>query len=363
MARGGVHRGAHGQLRRCRPRLHGGIQDAVTSRARWTWFLLLGLALACGCATRPHGLGRGMAGVALVESNDVVHVLLDGRPFTAYHFRNVSRPFLYPLLNADGHHLTRRWPQEEGPGEEHDHPHHHSFWYSHGDVNGVDLWSEVEKAGRTIHQYFVRKESGPDVGVLATRNEWRAKDGKLLGHDERTYRFHRPKGDVRMIDFEVTIHASAGDLTLGDTKEGTFAIRVAESMRVKQPKNQPGAGHLVNAQGVLDGAVWGKRSEWADYSGPVEGKTAGIAILDAPTNPRHPTWWHARDYGLFAAHPFGIHDFEKKEKGAGDLKVPAGGSVTFKYRVILHPGDARSADIAGRFAEYAREVRATGQAR
>lgn len=319
----------------------------------------LALVVLCGCACRIPGKGRAREGVELVETNDVVRVLLDGRPFTEYHFRGVSRPFLYPLLNADGEHLTRRWPQEEAAGEEHDHPHHRSFWYSHGDVNGVDLWSEGEKAGRTVHQYFVRKESGRDSAVLATRNEWRAKDGKLLGHDERTYRFHRPRGAERVIDFEVTIHASAGEITLGDTKEGTFAIRVAESMRVKLPGNKAGAGHLVNAQGLADGAVWGKRSEWADYSGPVNGKVSGIAILDSPRNPRHPTCWHARDYGLFAANPFGIHDFEKKDKGAGDLKIPAGGSLTFQYRVILHPGDAQAADVAGRFAEYSREMGGT----
>lgn len=335
----------------------------MNSRAGALLGWVLALVVACGCAANRPGKAPHLRGVALVESNNVVQVLLDGRPFTAYHFRNVSRPFLYPLLNADGDPMTRRWPQEDGPGEEHDHPHHHSFWYSHGDVNGVDLWSEVEKAGRTVHQYFVRKESGRDMGVLATRNEWRAKDGRLLGHDERTYRFHRPRGAERVIDFEVTIHASAGDLTLGDTKEGTFAIRVAESMRVKQPRNQPGAGHLVNAQGLMDGDVWGKRSEWADYSGPVHGKVSGIAILDAPTNPRHPTWWHARDYGLFAANPFGIHDFEKREKGAGDLKIPSGESRTFRYRVLLHPGDAKAADVAGRFAEYDREVRAEGARR
>ena len=314
------------------------------------------IAAACGCAHRASSPAAGATGVALVETNDVVRVLLDGKLFTEYHFRAVSRPFLYPLLNADGEHMTRRWPQEDASGEEHDHPHHHSFWYSHGDVNGADLWSEVEKAGRTVHQSIVRKESGRDLGVLATRNEWRAKDGTLLGHDERTYRFHRPRGAERVIDFEVTIHASAGEITLGDTKEGTFAIRVAESMRVKLPGNKPGPGHLVNAQGLLDGAVWGKRSEWADYSGPVNGKVSGIAILDAPTNPRHPTWWHARDYGLFAANPFGIHDFEKKEKGAGDMKIPAGGSVAFRYRVILHPGDAKAADVAGHFARYTREM-------
>lgn len=319
----------------------------------------LGLFLA-GCQTSgAAGAGGGRPPrVHLYETNNTIRVDLDGRLFTAYHFREVSRPFLYPLLGSGGEHLTRRWPQEDVPGEEHDHPHHHSLWYSHGEVNGVDLWSETDKAGRTVHQYFVEQKSGAEAGVLTTRNEWRAKDGKLLGHDERTFRFHAPQGPDRVIDFSVTIFASQGELVLGDTKEGTFALRLAESMRIKQPKNQPGLGHMLSSRGVKDAAVWGTRAEWVDYWGPVDGKTVGVAILDHPSNPRHPTWWHARDYGLFAANPFGLHDFEKKPKGTGDLKIPAGTSVTFRYRVILHPGDAGAAKIAGRWDEYVREAKA-----
>lgn len=321
----------------------------------------VGLALFAGCQTGSSGISSSPSAagpsakpprVRLFETNDVVRVELDGKLFTQYHFRGVSRPFLYPLLGPGEVSLTRHWPMEEFPGEERDHPHHRSFWYSHGDVNGHDLWSELEKSGRTVHQHFVLQKSGNDRGVLATRNEWRAKDGKLLGHDERKYTFYPPRGDQRVIDFEITILAPGEELRLGDTKEGTFAIRVAESMRVVQPKNQPGPGRLVNSRGQVNGEVWGKRAEWVDYSGPVGGQTVGIAILDNPANPRHPTWWHAREYGLFAANPFGLHDFEKKEAGAGDLKIPAGGSVTFKYRVVLHTGDEKAAQIAARFEEY-----------
>lgn len=318
------------------------------------------MAILCGgCASWCSSDGQSSAsrGVRLYETNDVIRVDLDGQLFTQYHFKNVSRPFLYPLLSADGEHLTRRWPQEDVPGEEHDHPHHHALWYSHGDVNGVDLWSESAKAGKTVHQGVVKQKSGSDSGSLTTRNDWRDKDGKVIAHDERTFRFHRPTGAERILDFEITIHASHGEITLGDTKEGTFAIRMAESMRNKQPKNQPGAGHLVSSRGEKDGDVWGKRAEWVDYYGPVNGKTYGIAIFDDPRNPRYPTWWHARDYGLFAANPFGVHDFEKREKGAGDLKIPAGGSVTFRYRVLLHPGDTGAAGIAARFDEYVRAIK------
>ena len=87
-------------------------------------------------------------------------------------------------------------------------------------------------------------------------------------------------------------------------------------------------------------------------------KVVGVAIFDHPRNQRHPTWWHVRDYGLFAANPFGQHDFEKlADKSAGNLTVPAGQSITFRYRFYLHPGDAAQGHVAAKYQEYINEIR------
>jgi hypothetical protein len=92
-------------------------------------------------------------------------------------------------------------------------------------------------------------------------------------------------------------------------------------------------------------------------SGPADGKTYGIAIFDHPSNLRHPTRWHARDYGLFAANPFCEAEMDKTQpKGAGDYKLSAGKALTLKYRVLLHEGEADPATLAERFAEYAKTV-------
>lgn len=313
-------------------------------------FLLVGAVAVQAAQGEDIDLPLLANGVTISEEGDVVRVQVHGRLFTEYHFRNVPRPYFYPVLGPGDVPMTRHWPLKDVPGEEHDHPHHRSLWFTHGDVNGVDFWSETAKAGSIVHDKFAEIKSGLTSGQIRSANKWIAPDGKLICTDERLFRVYS-MADARLFDFEITLHASQGELVFGDTKEGTMAIRLAESMRLVRDK-KPAHGHIVNSAGIRDGEAWGKRATWVDYYGPVERRILGVAIFDHPENPRHPTWWHVRDYGLFAANPFGIHDFEKKPEGAGKLVVPAGRSVTFRYRFYLHEGNEREAQVAARYQEY-----------
>ena len=87
-------------------------------------------------------------------------------------------------------------------------------------------------------------------------------------------------------------------------------------------------------------------------NGKIDGKTVGVAIFDHPKNPRHSTWWHARDYGLVAANPFGVSYFEGKKRGTGDMLMKPGSKVTFRYRFVFHEGDAKTANIASQYKFY-----------
>ena len=98
--------------------------------------------------------------------------------------------------------------------------------------------------------------------------------------------------------------------------------------------------------------VWGKRSNWVDYTADVEGEKLGVAIFDNPQNPRHPTYWHARDYGLFALNPFGQSAFDP-DKEESHLKLPKGQKLLFRWRVVIHPGDAESGQVSALYNEYA----------
>jgi hypothetical protein len=303
-----------------------------------------------GCSTTSERALK--SGVEITPGDGKLIVTIAGKPFTEYHYLNVSRPFLYPLFGPGGDPMTRNWPMADTPDEAHDHPHHRSFWYAHGNVNGQDFWSEEAKAGKTLHQAFTDIRSGARSGVIASRNNWVVKDGRVICTDTRKVTIYNRNASERLFDFEITIHADHGELTFGDTKEGTMAVRLNETMRLK---GKVATGHIVNSEGVREDDTWGKRAKWCDYYGTVNGKTVGVAIFDHPSNPKHPTWWHVRDYGLFAANPFGLHDFEKKPAGAGNLVVPAGKSITFRYRFYLHDGNETDAKVERRFREYADE--------
>ena len=136
-----------------------------------------------------------------------------------------------------------------------------------------------------------------------------------------------------------------------------MAIRTHPNLRLENDDGVSTAnGQAVNSEGVRGKAVWGKRAAWIDYWGEVAGKTVGIALFNHRGNPRHPTWWHARPYGLFTANPFGVADFEGKPRGTGDMRIPSGESVTFRYRFLFHRGDPQAAKIATQYERYLKDA-------
>ena len=298
------------------------------------------------------------AAVSLKTEGKKVTVLFNGKLFAEYRGEGQSKPIIYPIIGPTGVNMVRNWPvADAAEGEAKDHPHHRSLWYTHGDVNGVDFWAEGAGRGQIVPvgkgKANVSLAVGKNAGsaTIVQGHEWRKADGAVVLTDEQTIAFHLFENGDRAIDYQITLNASNGDVVFGDTKEGTMGIRTHPVLRVKGPVAK---GKAINSEGVEGSAVWGKRAKWVDYWAPIEGSTVGVAIMDHPTNPRHPTHWHARDYGLIAANPFGINDFEKKGKGAGNMTIKSGEKTTFKYRFLFHKGDVKEAKIAEQFEAWAK---------
>ena len=275
----------------------------------------------------------------------------------------VAKPYFWPLAGPGGVAITRGWPMtEKAVGGTADHVHQKSAWFCHGDiipddieikekikgVTGADFWSENKAHGKMVCTKVGEPKTDKNHASIATHNEWRTSDDVKILDEDRTIHLY-DFGTTRLFVFDIDIHASAANLTFGDTKEGSFGVRVNDLIR-----EQKGNGKLENAEGkVGEAEVWGRKSVWCDYSGTIDDKKVGIAVFDDPTN-KYPAYWHSRGYGLMAANPFG----RKKAgfpaaRGNTDLvKLAKGDHLTLRYGILVHPGDAKEGTVGEYFEKF-----------
>jgi len=271
-----------------------------------------------------------------VDIGDRIATFRQGAELVArYRFGpELARPCLEPLLAPGGLRVTR------DRGEVEDHPHHRGVWVGHRDVDGADHWTGFPGHGRIVHRGF----AAAGRAALCEHLAWVTADGEPQLAEVRTLRLL----DGHVLDVEVRLRAAQDDVALGDDKDAAMlAVRVAPTM-------QGDRGGCIELAGGRRGeaACWGDAAAWCDYSGPVaEGGVAGVAVLDHPANPRHPTRWHVRDYGLMCANPFGSRCFGEAEDGT--LRIARGHELRFRYRVIAHAGDAAAAGIAAAYEAFA----------
>ncbi|QOV44775.1 PmoA family protein [Streptomyces chromofuscus] len=278
-----------------------------------------------------------------------IHVMLGETPFATYHLGpSEPRPYLSDVMGPHGRRITR--PHPAGAGA--DHPHHRGVWTGHRDVDGADFWTEFAGHGRIAHRTLDELTEGPGEVRVSHSLDWLDAHGVLRLTERRSLRFHGSMPDgPRLIDVSTSLTPVDGPVRLGDTKEaGMVALRVAPSME------ENNGGRVENSGGdVGEAHCWGRPAAWCDYSGQVDGEVVGVAVFDHPDNPRHPTPWHVRAYGLLAANPFGHRDFFPGQDRDGSLRLGVHEPVTFRYRLLLHLGDATAGRVADHYAEYVAE--------
>ena len=186
--------------------------------------------------------------------------------------------------------------------------------------------------------------------------EWLTPDGTPILREDTRFVFQATPG-ARIIDRITTLTALDERVAFDDNKEGVLGLRLTRALEM--PTDEPvkltdasGAatevpvldndgvtGYYRNSEGVEGYPdVWGKRARWMTLSGVVDGKPVTVAILDHPQNVGYPTYWHARDYGLFAANPLGDAIYSE---GAArrDFTLAPGATTTFRYRLLIHAGE------------------------
>jgi len=303
-----------------------------------------------------------------------IDVLIDNKLFASFLFAGQQeKPFLYPLKTASGVTVTRSFPLEKRAGERVDHPHHVGLWLNYESVNGLDFWnnSYAIPAERKSKYGWIRNvrveavKSGKQQGGLSYAANWEKQDGTVV-LKEKTELIFSGNAHMRFIERRTTLRADKDTVFFKDVKDGMIGLRVRTELEmpldkkedfttaggdlVKASSREMGAnGTYLTSEGLKGAAVWGTRANWCVLSAQVEQKKVAVAIIDHPKNPGYPTYWHARDYGLFAANPLGQSVFSKGSIHL-NLKLAPGSSITFRYLVVLSEKETLDKDKLDKLA-------------
>jgi hypothetical protein len=298
--------------------------------------------------------------VVVDEQERRADVSIDGQPFTSYIWpTTLKKPVLYPLRSAKGTIVTRGFPLEQRPGERVDHPHHAGLWFNYENVNGIDFWNNSDaikpenapKMGTILHRSIASAKSGAQQGELEVETEWVTFDKKVLIKEHTQFVFRGGPG-FRSVDRITTLSALDSKVDFKDEKDGMLGLRVIRALEIPSDKpevytdasgrpttvakldNTGVNGTYLTSEGKKGDAAWGTRGRWCNLSGLVGDEPVTITILDYPSNPGFPTYWHARGYGLFAANPLGQKVFSEGKQELNFSLAP-NTSATFRYRILI----------------------------
>ena len=275
----------------------------------------------------------------LQKNTSSLQVNWNGDPLLAYQYGSGSMPFWHPISMPGSPILT-----EDRPA---DHIHHHGLWLAWKSVNGVNFWEESPSGapergyGRIVNTDLnVVEVSSSSTEFIATTSwlDWR--DKEIISDVRRTL-IHRPTDTGFMIDLSIELLPTNGevilDLRRGEPGQGGFYY----SGLVIRLNDKIGQGEVLDADGHTDTeSIFGSQSRWCGYSGvhQVNGKRYSVVIIDKPENPRYPTtWWVRNRPGYSLLHPSPTY-YEP-------LKIDAGTSVTFQYKLLFYNGPIPVDDV------------------
>ncbi len=135
----------------------------------------------------------------------------------------------------------------------------------------------------------------------------------------------------------------ARELELPSKEKSSFVDNKGNITTVLPSDAADVTGMYYNSDGVKGDSVWSTKGKWAMLTGKKGGKDITIGMFDHPANAGYPAYWHARGYGLFALNPLGRKVFSNGKEELNFSLQPKE-SVTFRYRVVVHSGDALTAE-------------------
>ncbi|MHC4647262.1 MAG: DUF6807 domain-containing protein [Planctomycetota bacterium] len=301
----------------------------TTKTIGWMITLLGVLLLLPGCQPVSSEQARGKPGYSWRQTDSSIALLNSERiVWQLNYIKQEGRPYFHPLSLADGTELTSLRPA--------DHRWHRALWFSWKYINGLNYWDPELPAGQT-EVIDVKTRLGTDYSAQSEMSiSYHPRQKPAVLTERRILAVSTPdRNGCYYIDWLSIFTAGANDVLLDRTpipgeKNGKayggyagLSLRMAEHTRDWQ---------FLGSEGSLESESRGSKARWVDFSGKVaEGRLAGIAILDHPGNPRHPSsWWLSGSMPYFSPAIL----FHKP------YTLPAEQTLTLRYRILIHTGRA-----------------------
>ena len=241
--------------------------------------------------------------------------------------------YIHPLFGPDGEILTEDFPA--------DHLHHHGLFWTWPIIRtrGVKTgtWEPATPPLRQRFVRWIRREIKDGAAALGVESVWRLDDREIVARETADFIVHPAFALGRLIDVSLTIEAVGGPLEFQGSQDagkgyGGLCFRGAPQFNDaalttdKGPRNED----AVNTPFL-----------WADLSTAER----GIAIFVSTGHPDSPIPWLTRNSYAGILNP--------SWPGLKSATVETGKSVTLRYRLYLHRGDAAAARVAETYAAYA----------
>jgi hypothetical protein len=254
-----------------------------------------------------------------------------------YEWAARRRPFVHPLCTPAGHVLTVDAPA--------DHPWHHGLWFTIKYVNGENFWEEYDDYGVLRHNGEPSVTvTDADVSIEGALDWIRPDRSSVALRERRTWRY-RPLDDAAYALDLVTTLVPSVDTTFDRTPFTTWGGYGGLTFRGRPDLIDT---RLLSSDGRAHDRRLGEAGRWLDCSGTIDGAPVGVALLDHPSNPHHPTPWYAST----KADTYGSEGWSNFVNAAflwnGPFEVRADDALSLRYRVIVHDGvlDAAALDAA-----------------
>jgi len=262
--------------------------------------------------------------------------------------KETSKPYFHPVSLVDGTILTHDRPD--------DHPWHHALWFSWKHINGVNFWEEDRKTGKSDGKtdwsnvkVVTQKDNSAKITMDLTYNH---KDQKPILSEKRTMVVSPPdKNGVYYIDWTSKFKAcSETEVTLDRTplpdEPGGKLYGGYAGLSVRlNPKGDPWAVNTEKEQVSFENARFRGKAKAMDYSGVIDGLSAGIAILDHPKNLNAPSPWYAINGNPMKYFSPAVICYKPHTLGAGK-------TFTLNYRVVIHPQKWYSENLKSQINKY-----------